>query len=77
MRAHTNNLPQTVLVLLKDAAAEYGMPSRVRADRGGENIALATYMVLKNGPGRASIMWGSYVCCIPLSNHFTNGIWLF
>ncbi|KAH0836635.1 hypothetical protein J3R83DRAFT_8353 [Lanmaoa asiatica] len=59
LRASNNNQSTTVLDLFQCAVAEFGMPSRVRGDRGGENIDVATYVVMKNGPHRASFMWGS------------------
>ncbi|KAG2338330.1 hypothetical protein BDR05DRAFT_978182 [Suillus weaverae] len=34
------------------------MPSRVQGDWGRENLNIATYMIMKNGPHRASFMWG-------------------
>jgi hypothetical protein len=48
-----------MLDLFKSAVREYGMPSRVRGDRGGENIDVATYIIMKNGTHRASFIWGS------------------
>lgn len=42
-----------------DAIDEYGVPSRVRGDRGGENQDVATLMILMRGFNRASFMWGS------------------
>lgn len=59
LRASTNNRAVTVLDLFLEAQEEYGMPSRMRGDRGGENIDVATYMVMRNGPNRGSFMWGS------------------
>lgn len=59
LRASTNNRAVTVLDLFLSAISEYGLPSRLRGDRGGENMACAVYMVLRRGPGRASFMWGS------------------
>ena len=59
LRASTNNYASTVLDLFLDAQAEYGIPSRMRGDRGGENIEVATYMVAVQGPNRGSFMWGS------------------
>jgi hypothetical protein len=48
-----------VLDLFKSAVGEYGMPSQVRGDRGGENIDVATYIIMKNGTHHASFIWGS------------------
>ena len=59
LRASDNNRSATVLELFKSAATEYGMPSRVRGDRGRENLEVVTYMVMKRGPRRASFIWGS------------------
>jgi hypothetical protein len=50
-----------VLQLFLDAVDEFGMPSRTRGDRGGENLLIATYAVMRNGPNRGSFMWGPYV----------------
>lgn len=51
----------TVLKLFLEAIIEYGCPSRVRGDRGGENMDLAIWMIMYRGANRASFMWGSYV----------------
>jgi hypothetical protein len=48
-----------VLEVFLEAVEIYGFPSRMRGDRGGENIELATFMIMRNGPNRASFMWGS------------------
>lgn len=60
MRASTNNTADTVLQLFVDAVESYGLPSRVRGDRGGENIKVAVYMIMRKGPGRGSFLWGRY-----------------
>jgi hypothetical protein len=36
----------TVLQLFLDAVDEFGMPSQMRGDRGGENLLTATYIVM-------------------------------
>ena len=59
LQASTNNRASTVLSLFLEAKSEYGLPSRVRGDRGGENIDVATYMVMKRGSHRGSFLWGS------------------
>jgi hypothetical protein len=61
IRASSNNHATTVLDLFLDAIDEYGMPSRGRGDRGGENLLCATYTVLRNGRNRGSFIWGGYV----------------
>ncbi|KAF7987119.1 hypothetical protein HWV62_321 [Athelia sp. TMB] len=59
MRASSNNRASTVLDVFLEAAGIWGYPSRMRGDRGGENIDLATFLIMRNGPNRASFMWGS------------------
>ncbi|TFY76459.1 hypothetical protein EWM64_g7555 [Hericium alpestre] len=59
MKPSTNNLALTVLSLFLGAIEEHGAPSRVRGDRGGENIEVSVWMIQHRGPNRASFMWGS------------------
>lgn len=59
LRASTNNTANTVLKLFLDAIQNYGVPSRMRGDRGGENMEVAVWMVKHRGAKRASFMWGS------------------
>lgn len=61
MRAHDNNRAETVLALFLDAANEYGVPSRLRGDRGSENTQVAVCMIILRGPNRGSIIWGRLV----------------
>jgi len=58
LRASTNNLASTVLELFLSAVAIYGAPYRVRGDRGGENVLVSAYMIMKHGPNRGSFLWG-------------------
>lgn len=44
-----------------DAVRHYGVPSRVQADRGGENVQVANYLVLQRGSGRGSFLSGRSV----------------
>lgn len=63
LRAGTNNTAATVLGLFQQAVAEYGLPSRVRSDRGGENVEVSMYMLQhpQRGPGRGSMITGRSV----------------
>lgn len=59
MQVNTNNRAETVLALFRKAMDIFGVPSRVRGDRGGENILVAVWMICYRGINRASFMWGS------------------
>ncbi len=60
LQASSNNRATSVLSAFLMAVDEYGLPSRVRTDRGGENILVAEYMLghPDRGPGRGSIIAG-------------------
>ena len=59
LRASTNNHASTVLALFEESIKAHGCPSRVHGDRGGGNIAVAVRMIMYQGPGRGSFLWGS------------------
>ncbi|VDB89332.1 unnamed protein product [Peniophora sp. CBMAI 1063] len=59
LRAGNSNSASTVLKVFKEATDQYGIPSRVRGDRGGENRDVAIVMILVQGPDRASFLWGT------------------
>lgn len=63
LSASSNNRSETVLELFLAAVAKYGLPSRVRADKGGENTLISQYMLLhpRRGPGRGSFITGRSV----------------
>ncbi|KAG8988836.1 hypothetical protein FRB90_002527 [Tulasnella sp. 427] len=61
LRVSTNNRSSTVLKFFEKATEEYGLPSRVRGDRGGENMGVAVFMIMRRGANRASYIWGPYV----------------
>ena len=42
---HTDNTAATVLQSFLNAVHQWGLPSRVRCDKGGENIDVVKYMI--------------------------------
>jgi len=60
LQASSNNTAKTVLQLFLNAVDEFGMPSRTRGDRGGENLFTAMNTVMRNGPNRGSFLFGTY-----------------
>ena len=61
LQGATNNRSLTVYRLFKQATEKYGIPSRIRSDKGGENMLVCQYMVTVRGPGRGSHIAGSSV----------------
>ena len=61
LHASDNNNADTVSKLFRAAVSECGWPSRVRSDKGGENIDVARLMVSVRGSGRRSHLVGSSV----------------
>lgn len=61
LKADTDNRASTVLQHFIKACLQYGVPSRVRSDHGGENIMVALFMNLINGDQRHSHVTGRSV----------------
>lgn len=63
LQASTNNRATTVFERFINAVREFGLPSRVRTDKGGENVEVAKYMLTHplRGPDRGSHLTGRSV----------------
>ena len=61
LHCSTNNRSDTVLDLFLKATDEYGVPSRVRSDHGGENVLVWRFMEEARGENRGSYIAGRSV----------------
>lgn len=63
LQCNTNNRAATVLSLFQTAVRTYGLPSRVRSDKGEENVDVALFMLShpSRGPNRGSHITGRSV----------------
>ena len=82
LNASSNNKAQTMLTSFLEGVNHHGLPSRVRCDKGGENMMVSEFMLQhpNRGPGRGSCITGRsihnqrierlwrdlYVACIAL-----------
>ena len=58
LRCSTNNRADTVMSAFQRAVQQFGLPSRVRGDHGGENVEIARFRVQERGEGRGSFIAG-------------------
>lgn len=58
IRVSGNNRAATVLDVFREGVASYGVPSRIRGDRGKENVKVAEWMLANKGLNRGSFIWG-------------------
>ena len=72
LQCSDNNCAMTVLAAFENAVGSYGLPSRVRADKGGENVEVSLFMLSHpaRGPGCRRMITGSSV-----HNQRTERLW--
>lgn len=70
LKCSTNNRKETVADLFDDATASYGVPSRIRTDKGGENVLLWDKMEDIRGRDR-----GSFIAKSSVHNQRIERLW--
>ena len=58
LRCCNNNLSKTTYKLMKHGVKDFMIPSRIRGDKGGENVLIADYIIQQRGVGRGSFIAG-------------------
>lgn len=53
-----NNRSDTVVGFFREAVRQFGTPSRVRSDKGGENVLVCDFMLERKGYGTRSFVTG-------------------
>ena len=66
LKVSSNNTSQSVLTAFISAVSQFGIPSRIRIDRGGENVLVSRWMLNHplRGPDRHSVIAGRGVLII-------------
>ena len=55
IKCSDNNRASTVYTSFLQAVGQYGLPSRIRVDQGGENVQVAQHMLRHRGLNRRSV----------------------
>lgn len=61
LKCTDNNQAETLLQCFTTAVTKYGLPLRVRSDKGLENVAIAEFMISKRGTANRSMITGKSV----------------
>lgn len=61
IKCSDNNRASTVYESFMQAVRQYGLPSRIRCDQGGENVVVSQHMLHHRGTERRSVLVGSSV----------------